>query len=138
MNFDLTKVIEHFNLDADDVANALFPHQKHKKLALNRVLKGEAYLDTVQLQSLSNLIGISMCDLFTVDNWKGISENGNLVFKKGEYKALLNYKGVALHIYKKEELIYEKLLLSDMTIQEFINYINTIINNKENGKFTDF
>ena len=43
--FDIKKVIEHYKLDTNEVAEALFPHVRYKTLALNRVLKGEAYLD---------------------------------------------------------------------------------------------
>ena len=54
-NFNINKVIEHYKLDTEEVASTLFPHVRYQKLALDRVLKGEACLNTDQLQALAKL-----------------------------------------------------------------------------------
>lgn len=129
--FNINKVIEHYKLNTDDVAEVLFPHARYKKLALARVLKGEASLSTEQLEALAKLAGVFMHDLFFIaDNWKGaISEDGCLVFLKDDYKAKLNYKGVLLSIYKGHDLIHQELALNNMSVSQFIEYINKVINN---------
>lgn len=129
-NFNISKVIEHYKLDIEDVASALFPHARYQKLALGRVLKGEAYLNTYQLQALAKLAGVFVHDLFTIDDWKGSSEDGCLTFIKDDYKVKLNYKGVYLSIYKGPKLIHQELTLNSMTIMEFIEHINKVINNQ--------
>lgn len=129
-SFNINKVIEHYKLDTKEVANTLFPHVRYQKLALDRVLKGEACLNTDQLQALAKLAGVFVHDLFTVDDWKGSSEDGCLTFIKDDYKVKLNYKGVYLSIYKGQELIHQELALNNMTITEFIEHINKIINNQ--------
>lgn len=129
-NFNINKVIEHYKLDTEEVACTLFPHVRYKKLALDRVLKGEACLNTDQLQALAKLAGVFVHDLFTVDDWKGSSEDGCLTFIKDDYKVKLNYKGVYLSIYKGQELIHQELALNNMTITEFIEHINKVINNQ--------
>lgn len=133
--FDLNKAIEHFQLKPADVAKVLFPSAKYENLALQRVLKGKADLDTKQLYDLASFIGITVADLTTYDNWKGISENGYLVFIRGEYKAKLNYNGVYLTIYKGTQLIAEETgNIGIMTISDFIEHINNlIINSKTNS-----
>lgn len=134
--FKIKKVIEHFNLDQNEVARILFPHVKYQKLALDRVLKGEASLDTEQLEALAKYAGVFVHDLFLIEGeWKGSSEDGCLVFLKGEYKAKLNYRGVFLSIYKNEKLIHSELSLKNMNTSEFVDYINNIINQK--NKETD-
>lgn len=129
--FNLQAVIEHYNLDTDEVAKALFPHARYQKLALNRILKGEAVLDTEQLEALSKLTGVLVHDLFFIsEDWKGSSENGHLVFIKGEYKVKLNYNGAFLSVYKQSELIHQEVSGKNMSLLEFIEYINKVINNQ--------
>lgn len=128
--FNINSVIERYSLNPDDVAKALFPHVRYQKLALDRVLKGEATLDVNQLESLANLAGVFVHDLFFIaDDWKGTSEDNCLIFLKGDYKVKLNYNGVFMTIYKGPEIIHQELTLKCMSIQEFIDYINKVINN---------
>lgn len=128
--FDINKIIEHYNLNVDEVAKALFPHVRYQKLALDRVLKGEATLDTNQLESLATLVGVFVHDLFFfTDGWKGSSEDGRLVFIKNEYKVKLNYKGTFISIFKKENLVHQELISNSMSISEFIEFINKFTNN---------
>lgn len=132
--FNIGNVIEHYKLNMEDLAKVLFPTVKYPKQALDRVLKGEANLDVIQLERLANHIGVLVTDLFSANTWKGSSEDGCLTMLKGEYKVKLNYKGVYVSIYKNSELIYQKLSnVPDMTVNEFINYLDNFIKNYENG-----
>ena len=132
--FNLGNVIEHYKLNIEDIARVLFPNIKYPKQALDRILKGEANLDVVQLERLANHIGILVTDLFSVNTWKASSEEGCLTFLKGEYKIKLNYNGVYISIYKSNKLIFQNISnIPSMTMQEFINYLNNFINNYENG-----
>ena len=128
--FDLRKVIEVYKLDVNDVAEALFPHVRYKNLALNRVLKGEAFLDTQQIQILANLAGVFIQDLFMLNKWRGKNENGYLTLCYGDYKVILNYNGAFLTLIKnghvqKQELINTKCI----TIDDFLTHINSLIKN---------
>ena len=67
---------------------------------------------------------------FVADEWKGSSEDGHIVFLKGEYKVKLNYNGAALSIYKGTQLIHNELVLGTMSVAEFIDHINKVINNQ--------
>lgn len=129
--FNINRIIEHYNLDTEEVAKVLFPHVKYQKLALDRILKGEAFLDTDQLETLAKFAGVFVHDLFFIaDEWKGSSEDGHIVFLKGEYKVKLNYNGAALSIYKGTQLIHNELVLGTMSVAEFIDHINKVINNQ--------
>ena len=131
--FNINKVIERYKLNTDEVAEVLFPHARYKKLALARVLKGEASLSAEQLEALAKLAGIFIHDLFfVVDDWKGAtSEDGSLVFLKDDYRVKLNYNGVFLSIYKGADLIHQELTLKNMSVPEFIEYVNKVINNQK-------
>lgn len=132
--FDINKIIANCGHTVEELANVLFPQTKYPLMAFNRVLEGKRNLDTSQLHDLASFLGCTIYDLFFIDEWKGSREDGCLTFLKGDYKVKLAYKGVYLSLYKKEQLIHQELSpTTGMTIEEFINYINTIIKNKENG-----
>lgn len=124
--FNITKVIEYYKLDVNDVAEALFPNVRYKKLALDRVLKGEASINTEQLQALAKLAGVLTSDLFNIDSWKGSAEDGCLTFLKGDFKAKLNYNGVWLSLYKNNELLKQEMFTPNMTLEEFIAHITEL------------
>lgn len=128
--FNINKVIECYKLDTAEVAEVLFPHVRYKTLALNRVLKGEAYLDTEQLKALADFIGILIQDLFAFDNWKGTHEDGCLTLIRGEYKVKLNYKGVFMTLTKGSQLIKQELVgPKTISIDDFISHIDSLIKN---------
>lgn len=134
--FNINNIIERYKLNTEEIAKALFPNAKYPKQALDRIQKGEGNLDTIQVEKLANHIGVLVTDLFSVNTWKGSAEDGCLTLIKGEYKAKLNYNGVYLSIYKNNVLIDQKISnVPDMTIQEFINFLDNLIKNHENGNY---
>lgn len=112
----------------------LFPTVKYPKQAFDRVLKGETELDIKQIEALASHIGVLVTDLFSIDTWKSFSEDGYLTLQKGQYKVKLNYNGVYLSIYKDNVLIEQTISnVPNMTVQEFINFLDNLIKNYENG-----
>lgn len=133
-HFNINNVIEHYKLNTEDLAKALFPTVKYPKQAFDRILKGEANLDIIQIERLADHIGVLISDLFSIDTWKGFSEDGYLTLRKGQYKVKLNYNGVYLSIYKDNVLIEQSISnIPNMTVQEFINFLDNLIKNYENG-----
>lgn len=129
--FDINKVISHYNIGADtsELAKLLFPNVKYPKQAFDRIIKGEASLDVDQLQKLAEYLGVLTHELFSVDSWKGTSEEGHLTFTKGEYKVKLNYNSVFLSLYKNGELVDTKISsVPTMSLNDFIKYIDELIN----------
>lgn len=132
--FNINRVVEYYKLNTEDLAKVLFPTVKYPKQAFDRVLKGETDLDIRQIETLASYVGVLVTDLFSADTWKGSSEDGCLTLLKGNYKVKLNYNGVFVSIYKNSELIEQKISnVPDMTMQEFMNYIDNFIKNYENG-----
>lgn len=132
--FNINSVIEHYKLNTEDLAKVLFPTVKYPKQAFDRVLKGETDLDIKQIETLASHIGVLVTDLFSAGTWKSLSEDGCLTMLKGDYKVKLNYKGVFVSIYKNNNLIEQKISnVPDMTMHEFINYLDNFIKSYENG-----
>lgn len=124
--FNLSKVIEHFRLNTEDVANALFPHVRYKKLALDRIIRENLPVDTRQLNIIANLAGVLVSDLFLIDTWKGSTEDNCITFLKGDYKAKLNYNGSWLSFYKNNELLTQEAFTFGITLDQFIEHINEL------------
>lgn len=134
--FNINNVIEHYKLNTEDLAKVLFPTVKYPKQALDRILKGEGTLDITQVEKLANYIGVLVTDLFSAGTWKSSSEDNCLTMLKGDYKVKLNYNGVYLSIYKDNALIEQKISnVPGMTVQEFINFLDNLIKNYENGSY---
>lgn len=130
--FDLKSVIARYSLDETELAKVLFPYVRYQKQALDRILKGEADLDVVQIEKLAAYAGVLVSDLFFVDSWKGSTEDGCLIFKKGEYKVKLNYKGVYMSVYKDHILIAQEVAnVPGMLVADFLEYVDSIINKYE-------
>lgn len=132
-HFDINKVIEHYGLDVNEVAKVVFPKVNYPKVALNRVLKGEATLGVEQLERLAEFIGVLPGDLFELSQWKGTTEDNHLVFKRGDYTVRLNYSGAYLTISKNNEVIHQEITGDNKVLTEFINHIDQLIKNYENG-----
>lgn len=131
--FDLNKVLDFYKPDLDAVAKVLFPRNNFPQAALRRVLTGPTTIDANQIGSLAEYLGVLVADLYSIDmDWKGSFEKGYLTFIKGEHKAVLNYNGSFLSVYKGKSLIATELTATTMTIESFINHINNII--KANNK----
>ena len=141
-SFNINKIMEKYSLEADDTDCVSFPNVKYPEMAFDRILKGEANLDTDQIERLADFIGVMVSDLFLVDDWKGLSEDNCIVFIKGQYKIKLNYNEVYLSIYKNNTLLYKGLIIpvakselnfTVLTVEQFIDYINNFIKDYENG-----
>lgn len=125
--FDINKIISLYNLDVDQLAQVLFPDVKYPKIALGRILKGEADMSISRLEKLAAYIGVKPSDLFLIDTWKDASENGYLMFKKGPFKAKVNYHGAFITLYKDGELVEQVIPGSDMTVQDFVKFLDNLI-----------
>lgn len=131
--FDINKVLEFYKPDLDAVAKVLFPHNNFPQAALNRVLKGPTVIDANQIATLAKYLGVLVSDLYNIDsNWKGSFKAGYLTFTNGDYKAVVNYKGSFVTIYKNNEIIAQELVATSMSVENFIQYINNLI--KANNK----
>lgn len=131
--FDLNKVLDFYKPDLEAVAKVLFPHNNFPQAALYRVLKGPTTIDANQIAALAEYLGVLVGDLYSIDmNWKGSFKTGYLTFTNGDYKAVINYKGAFITLYKNNVCIAQELSPTAMTVENFINHINNII--KANNK----
>lgn len=133
--FDIHRILKEYDPNREELAKVLYPDNKFPDRALNRVLSGEAHLDTEQITRLAAYLGVFVPDLFAVGNWKG-NWDGTAkcpVFTKGRYKVLLNYNGSFLTMYRDHIVIRREVRsgADTRTLNEFIAYLDTIIEDEE-------
>jgi len=98
-SFDLKKFIAEQSLDRKAVASILFPSNAYPVMALARVEKKKGFLNTQQLEKLSEFSGVPVCDMFTPGAWKSSVKGSAWVFKKGSYEAILNLEDMSTQIF---------------------------------------
>lgn len=125
---DLNGIIIKQELDPKDVAQQLFPGNKYPKLALNRVLAGEAVLDANQISKLSLMTGLSVDQLYSENGWTSTSKAGIIAFQNGEYKAELSTETWVTKIFHNGSLFHESVITPGATpVREYLNELNSII-----------
>lgn len=130
--FNLHEIIDKQGLDKKEIAKELFPTNSYPVLALKRILKGEAFLDTEQLSKLSQLTGISVAELYSGGAWKGSSDKENeLTFKSGNYKAVLNTQTWVTKIYHNDSLFHDKVIHGgSIKLSKYLSTLTEIIDNQ--------
>lgn len=123
--FSLQKLVTEFNLNPAELAKILFPHVKYPILAFNRVLSGEASLDTDQLQNLASFLGMFVSELFNVEGWKSKSQPGQLFFMKDKYNAICHVTTGVISLFCEGDIVDTYIMSPGLTsVSEFINSIN--------------
>jgi hypothetical protein len=131
-NIDLKKIIEDNDLDVRELAAELFPGIKYPKLALDRVLKGDTYLDTNQLSRLSMFTGLPIEVLYSGTPWKTTAkhEEGNITFEAGDYTAELDTENWITKVFHKGSIFHESVLhRSTIPLNEYLHELDKIIVN---------
>jgi len=129
-NINLNRIIEEKNLDVKALAQELFPTVKFPKLALNRILSGEAFLDTNQLSKLSFITGIPISELFESGDWEtSLGTAGLHHFTNGKYKATLDTTTWVTKIYMNDSLfhdavIHDRTVALSVYLADLTNLIN--------------
>jgi hypothetical protein len=107
---DLDNIIREKKLGKKELAQNLFPGNKHASLALNRVIKGDGFLDSNQISLLSELTGISIGNLYTRDGWKTESKSGLMIFTSNDYRAELDTVKWSTKVFCKGSLFHEEVI----------------------------
>lgn len=130
--FDLNKIMETHELDVQEVARHLFPTNKYPKLALDRILKKEAFLDTNQLSRLALMIGTSVENLYSNGKWSMKTKKGILYFASDTYSAELDTSSWTTKIYADGSIFHEEVISNaSVTLSEYLHNLNQIIKNHE-------
>jgi len=130
---DIKAIIEKQGLEMNDVAEQLFPKNKYPRLALNRVIAGDAVLDADQISKLALLADLTIAELYGA-NWKAKSSKGLHTFTNGEFKAELDTTSWITKIFHKGSKFHESVIHSkSIPLSEYLDKLNIqILKFKEN------
>ena len=129
--FNLKHIISRYNLNENNLAIELFPGNKFPNLALKRIVSGDSFLDTKQIEILAKIIGVPVKDLFMSEDWT-FQQNSNIdkfVFVKNDYRAELIRESLITNIYHKDRLLAKETIIVDKNIilSEYLELVNQVI-----------
>lgn len=130
---DVKSLIEKSGLDPIQIAKELYPTNKFPTYALQRVIAGEALLNSEQIAKLAQILGVEINDVYDVSKWK-VTANKDLIFlKHGDYRVELDLGAKTSKIFSGATLKFETVLHSSaIALSEYIAEINKIISKFEN------
>lgn len=127
---DLEKLIQQKGIEKKELANLLFPMHKYPDLAIQRILTGEAFLDSNQISRLSTYTGLTVDELFSVSEWKMEGKPETIEFSNEEYLASLDLENWTTRIFYKKSLFHESVIHNGFTpLSEYFKSLNEIIKN---------
>lgn len=126
---DLPAIVEKHKLDTGELAELLFPVNKHKTLALNRVLKGESQLDADQLSRLAAFLNMPIDALYG-STWVVVPKSKKQRYENGEYIAEIDPASGITKIFHKKSLLFQEVIHAGATtIMDFFKQLDLIILN---------
>lgn len=129
---DVKQIIETRGLDKKEIASQLFPTNKHPALALNRVIAGDSFLDSMQISKLSLLSGLTIPEIFGV-KWDTKAEENVLIFTYGDYRAELNRDTWVTKVFHYDSMFHESIIHSGtIALSKYLYELNLIINQYKN------
>lgn len=124
---DLDKIIKTKKLDKKELAQRLFPGNKYASLALNRVIKGDGFLDSNQIVLLSELTGIKIGNLYSGNEWDLKNDKGLTVFTSGNFRAELDTNTWVTKVFDNDSLFHESVIHSGTTsLSVYLNSLTQI------------
>lgn len=129
--FNIKNIITEYNLDEDALAKVMFPKNKFAKVALARIISGVSYLDTWQLDRLTEMLGIGIADLFVDNTWNKKITNNKILFHRNNCRVELDLDTHVSEIFLSDKLVAVETLITDKNIKlsEYLKLVNEVIIN---------
>ena len=132
---DLDRIIKTKKLNKKELAQRLFPGNKYAPLALNRVIKGDGFLDSNQIVLLSELTGIKIGNLYSGNEWDLKKDKGLTVFTSGNFRAELDTKTWVTKVFDNDSLFHESVIHSGSTpLSAYLTQLTQIVGRQIESK----
>jgi hypothetical protein len=132
---DVEKIIKTKKLDKKELAQQLFPGNKYASLALNRVIKGDGFLDSNQISLLSELTGIAIGNLYSGNEWDLKNNKGLTVLTSGNFRAELDTKTWVTKVFDNGSLFHESVIHSGTTsLSAYLTQLSEIVGQQIENK----
>lgn len=131
MTINLRELIEQRGLKTREVAEFLYPDNKFPRVALQRVLDGEALLNSEQVSRLAAWLGISTDSLYK-GGWSSEFEGETCILTNGNYRAELSIRTGETKVFHLGALFHE-IILHDpaISLSQYVELLNAIIKNHQ-------
>lgn len=131
MTINLRELIEQRGLKTREVAEFLYPDNKYPRVALQRVLDGEALLNSEQVSRLAAWLGISTDSLYK-GGWSSEFKGETCILTNGNYRAELSIRTGETKVFHLGALFHE-IILHDpaISLSQYVELLNAIIKNHQ-------
>lgn len=121
---DIKKIVSDLNLDRKELSDKLFPMHKYPTMALDRLLRGEMLLDSLQIGKLSVFTGIPIEELFT-PSWESVVRGKLVLLVSGDNRAELDTHTWETKLFKKSVAVKTlKIHTPQMALSEYISRLD--------------
>mgnify|MGYP002710985031 CR=1 FL=1 len=128
----LKQLIKDKGVSQKELAEALFPCNKFPENALRRVFRGKTTLTADQAKTIADFLGVAVDALYACNGWRGKATGNRHTFTKDEYVAELDLSsGMTRITYKGTELCETLFHCPAVTLSEFLNTVDNIINEQK-------
>jgi hypothetical protein len=129
---DIKAIRKAAGIKASDLAEALFPNHKSPYMALCYIQQGRASLDTEQLQTFANLVGLPVGLLLDNADWHMSIVQGELKiikFQAYEYTAYYNYSDNTTTVSSNRGVLYDKVKHDgdSMELGEYLDFLTELL-----------
>jgi hypothetical protein len=129
---DLKRIMITANLKASYIGAHLFPDNRDPRQAVQRVARGEAFLNSEQIAKLSELLNVPIGLLFDDASWcmSVKPERRNIInFRTYDYFAELNTETMETTLSRNDVLMFEKLINHDrgITLTDYLAQLTDLI-----------
>lgn len=130
-NIDLEGFIKTHALNKKLVAQELFPTNSYPELALRRILKGEALMDSDQISKLAALAGVTPGEVFQGAEWTldfGSPDGQTIILESNDYRAELDRSTWMTKFFYKGSLFHQQIILSpNVSLARYLRELDLIV-----------
>jgi len=129
---DLKRIMLTANLKASYIGAHLFPDNKEPRQAVQRVARGEAFLNSEQIAKLADLLNVPIGLLFDDASWcmSVKADRRNIInFRTYDYFAELNTETMETTLSRNDVLMFEKVITHNrgITLTDYLAQLTDLI-----------
>lgn len=135
---NVKKIMADKGLSATQLGKVLYPNNRYPHMAVARLLKEDAALNSDQVDRLANYLGVGISQLYDgAGAWSWVTHKNVHTFTNGEYTAYLDINTFTTRLFHNNSMYHEAIIHSKQTtLSEYLDNINyLIIKHKQENEY---
>lgn len=110
------KTLKDLGVAQEDLAQVLFPANKHALNALRRLFRGKGSLSAKQAKDLADYLGVTVDSLYSEGGWAVDSSGPVWLLRKPGFVASINPSNNEVLIFKEGEVLARRVLYTNVVM----------------------